>query len=181
MMPKLKRISWKQFKSKHKDCTACDLHKDRTKVLLFRGDWDADVLFIDESPNRFSDAISEVQGDSYGQLLGHILEQSNLSNKRIGYSYLVCCKSESPSKSEIKSCSSRFHQMILAVRPKVIICLGKKTYSGVSSALDSEKYSIHQMSHPGAIMRAGEVQQNVMKSKSLGLMNDINYWLENDA
>jgi len=182
-MPVAKRMPWKSFKEKHKSCTACDLCKERSKVLLYRGAWDADVLFIDESPNNFADAVGTVMGDSYGQLLDHILEQSNLSSKSIGYSYLVCCKSEgSPKKPEIKACSSRFMQMIHAVRPKVVVGLGKQSYAGLMVALDPERYQIHQMAHPGVIMRAGDVQQHVMKSKSLGLMNDINYWLdENDG
>lgn len=139
---------YQQHKEFWKDCTNCELHKTRTKVVIAKGKIPCHVLFVGEAPGKSEDHIGAPFIGPAGDLLAHILHESidqygrtevNENGDdfwepylRYAFTNLICCvpvddegnKQGAPPKPSIEACSPRLIEFIEICQPRLIICVG---------------------------------------------------------
>lgn len=124
-----------RLKKKCDDCTACGLHKKRTKAVFASGNREADVVFVGEGPGKDEDEQGKPFVGRAGGVLNKMIQYMGLDRKKVYITNVVKCrppKNRTPFDDEIEACSKRFlNKEIAAVRPKVIILLGKTAANAV--------------------------------------------------
>lgn len=112
------------------DCTRCKLHTlGRRQVVFGVGNPDADIMFVGEAPG----ADEDVQGIPFvgraGQLLTRMIEGGmGLRRDEVYIANVVKCRppgNRNPEPDEIATCQPFLFRQIDAVKPKVIVALGK--------------------------------------------------------
>lgn len=123
----------------------CESHlyqKDAAKILakevephkihnrcVEQAEWDqVDVLFIGEAPGRQEDNQGEPFVGRSGDVLRSVISASSvLSKATFGITNVVRCRpprNRTPNRTEVKSCTPRLVQEIIARKPKVLVALG---------------------------------------------------------
>jgi DNA polymerase len=109
------------------DCTRCELHKGRNKIVFADGSPDARLLFVGEGPG----ADEDVQGLPFvgraGQLLNNMIGAMGLKREEVYICNVVKCRppgNRTPEPDEANTCSPFLFRQIDVVRPEVIVALG---------------------------------------------------------
>lgn len=110
-------------------CTRCKLHTlGRTQVVFGVGHPDADLMFVGEAPG----ADEDVQGEPFvgraGQLLTKIIEAIGLRRDQVYIANIIKCRppgNRNPEPDEVEQCEPFLFQQVAAIKPKVIVALGK--------------------------------------------------------
>lgn len=122
-------MGWAELKAAVAGCTACELHRSRTRTVFGVGDENADWLFIGEAPGADEDAQGEPFVGQAGKLLDNMLKSIGL--KRGDNVYIAnVVKSRPPDNrnprpDEIAACMPYLRRQIELIQPKLIITLGK--------------------------------------------------------
>ncbi|MHB9101119.1 MAG: uracil-DNA glycosylase [Sulfuricella sp.] len=143
-------MDWVELKAAVAGCTACELHKSRTRTVFGAGDENADWLFIGEAPGADEDAQGEPFVGQAGKLLDNMLKSIGL--KRGDNVYIAnVVKSRPPSNrnplpDEIAACMPYLKRQIELIQPKLIITLGKiasETLLGREATIASLRGKVH--------------------------------------
>ena len=110
-------------------CTRCKLHTlGRKQVVFGVGNPDADLMFVGEAPG----ADEDVQGEPFvgraGQLLTKIIEAIGLKRDDVYIANVIKCRppgNRNPEPDEVEQCEPFLFRQIDAIKPKVIVALGK--------------------------------------------------------
>ncbi len=111
------------------DCTRCKLHAlGRSQIVFGVGNPQADLMFVGEAPG----ADEDVQGVPFvgraGQLLTKIIEAIGLRREDVYIANVIKCRppqNRNPEPDEVEQCEPFLFQQIDAIKPKVIVALGK--------------------------------------------------------
>lgn len=111
------------------DCTRCKLHTlGRTQIVFGVGNPDADLMFVGEAPGGDED----IQGIPFvgraGQLLTKIIEAIGLKREDVYIANVIKCRppqNRNPDPDEVQTCEPFLFQQIDAIKPRVIVALGK--------------------------------------------------------
>lgn len=111
------------------DCSRCKLHRlGRKQVVFGVGNPNADLMFVGEAPG----ADEDVQGIPFvgraGQLLTKMITAIDLSRDDVYIANVIKCRppeNRNPEPDEVETCEPFLFQQIDAIRPKVIVALGK--------------------------------------------------------
>jgi len=111
------------------DCSRCKLHRlGRRQVVFGVGNPNADLMFVGEGPG----ADEDIQGEPFvgraGQLLTKIIEAINLRREDVYIANVVKCRppqNRNPEPDEVEQCEPFLFRQIEAIKPKVIVALGK--------------------------------------------------------
>ena len=111
------------------ECTRCKLHTLGRKQIVFGvGNPHADLMFVGEAPG----ADEDVQGEPFvgraGQLLTKIIEAIELTREDVYIANVIKCRppgNRNPEPDEVEQCEPFLFRQIDAVKPKVIVALGK--------------------------------------------------------
>ena len=109
-------------------CEQCDLYKTRNKTVFGSGPSNAKVMIIGEAPGKDEDEQGEPFIGRAGKLLDAFLESINLSREKVFITNTVKCRppdNRNPSLDELNQCSTFLSSQIKAIKPKVLILLGK--------------------------------------------------------
>jgi uracil-DNA glycosylase family 4 len=109
------------------ECTRCQLHKGRTKLVYGVGNPHADLMFVGEGPGADEDAQGEPFVGRAGQLLNNMIKAMGLQREGIYIANVVKCRPPSnrtPEPEECETCSPFLMRQIAAIKPKVIVALG---------------------------------------------------------
>lgn len=115
------------------NCRRCTLHNHRTQIVFGRGSSDARIVLIGQSPGNTEDLNGLAFTGPSGNMLEHILEEAKFS---VPYfiDNMVCCspsdgpgapKRDEPRHEECIACSSRMWAVLSALKPNVVIALGR--------------------------------------------------------
>jgi DNA polymerase len=110
-------------------CTRCKLHTlGRKQVVFGVGNPEADLMFVGEAPG----ADEDIQGEPFvgraGQLLTKIIEAIGLTRADVYIANVIKCRppgNRNPEPDEVERCEPFLFQQIDAIKPKVIVALGK--------------------------------------------------------
>ena len=111
------------------DCQRCKLHTlGRRQVVFGVGNPDADLMFVGEAPGADEDLKGEPFVGRAGQLLTRIIEAIGLSRADVYIANVIKCRppgNRNPEPDEVEQCEPFLFRQIDAIRPKVIVALGK--------------------------------------------------------
>jgi uracil-DNA glycosylase len=133
-------------------CDGCPLGSQKGLIgpVLFRGDPNADLMFIGEAPGEDEDKTGEPFVGRSGKLLNKIVAAIGLENPESVYFGNTCkCrpiapagsgKKNVPPKAEsIKACRPFLDQEVEQVKPKLIVLLGAPAVKNVLPAVGKKK------------------------------------------
>ncbi len=109
------------------DCTRCELHKGRNKIVFADGSPDARLLFVGEGPGADEDAQGLPFVGRAGQLLNNMIGAMGLKREEVYICNVVKCRppgNRTPEPDEANTCSPFLFRQIDVVRPEVIVALG---------------------------------------------------------
>ena len=122
-----------QVRSELGDCTRCGLHEGRTQIVFGDGNPDADLMFVGEGPGENEDRQGLPFVGRAGELLTKMIEAGlEIPRSEVYICNVVKCRpprNRTPLPDEVAACRPFLHGQIEAVRPRVIVALGKPATS----------------------------------------------------
>jgi DNA polymerase len=110
------------------ECTRCKLAGGRTQLVFGVGSPSAELMFIGEGPGADEDQQGEPFVGRAGQLLTKMIEAMGFRRDEVYIANVVKCRppeNRNPEPDEIEACEPFLRGQIAAIRPKVIVALGK--------------------------------------------------------
>lgn len=152
------------------DCQRCKLCETRNTIVFGSGNPNADLVFVGEGPGADEDAQGLPFVGRAGKKLTEIIEKGMLLNreKDTYICNIVKCRppgNRDPEKDEVAACKPFLIKQLKAIRPKVIVALGKpaaSTLLGRTVPITKERGTWHEFEgmklmltyHPAYLMRA---------------------------
>ncbi len=109
-------------------CAKCDLCKTRTRAVPGEGNPHAKIMFIGEGPGYNEDRQGRPFVGPAGQFLDELLASINLKRPDVFITNVVKCRppeNRDPHPIEIEACSDYLSRQIAAIKPTVIVTLGR--------------------------------------------------------
>lgn len=110
-------------------CTRCKLHTlGRRQVVFGVGNPEAQLMFVGEAPGADEDEQGIPFVGKAGQLLTRIIEAIDLKREDVYIANVIKCRppgNRNPEPDEVETCEPFLFQQIDAIRPRVIVALGK--------------------------------------------------------
>jgi uracil-DNA glycosylase family 4 len=165
-----------------RNCTRCELHKGRNKVVFTRGDIPASIAFVGESPGESENANGFPFCGPAGHLLQHdIIDVAVPKDVTYCLTNLVCCipreedgkKTAEPPDSAIKACTQRLQEFLRIVDPKLLICVGKLAEDFLQDRKYKHSIKLHReiptvsIIHPSAIIRGVYSMRDLMVKRCI--------------
>lgn len=126
-------VTLQQVREELGECTRCRLCEGRTQIVFGDGNPDADLMFIGEGPGEQEDLRGIPFCGRAGDLLTRMIERGlGIPRSDVYICNIVKCrppKNRTPHADEVASCRPFLEGQIDAVRPKVIVALGKPAAS----------------------------------------------------
>jgi uracil-DNA glycosylase len=111
------------------ECQRCKLAGGRKTIVFGQGNPEAEILFVGEAPGADEDAQGLAFVGRAGQLLTDIIEKGmKLRRADVFIANVIKCRppqNRNPEPDEILACQPFLERQIDAIRPRVIIGLGK--------------------------------------------------------
>ena len=110
------------------ECTRCKLHKGRHTIVFGVGDPKARLMFVGEAPGEDEDLQGFPFVGKAGQLLTKMIEAMGLRRDDVYICNTVKCRppnNRNPEPDELAACEPFLKGQLAAVRPEVIVTLGK--------------------------------------------------------
>jgi DNA polymerase len=110
------------------ECTRCRLAGGRTKLVFGVGNPGAELMFVGEGPGADEDRQGEPFVGRAGQLLTKMIEAMGYRREEVYIANVVKCRppeNRNPEPDEMDACEPFLRAQIAAVRPKVIVALGR--------------------------------------------------------
>ncbi len=115
------------------DCQRCELCQGRNTIVFGDGNPDADLMFIGEGPGQEEDRRGLPFVGRAGELLTQMIEKGlEIPRSSVYICNIVKCrppKNRTPLPPEVSACRPFLDGQIDAVKPKVIVTLGKPAAS----------------------------------------------------
>jgi DNA polymerase len=132
--PKVARLSAADSLAQLRDeigpaCQRCKLHQlGRTQVVFGVGNPNAELMFVGEAPGGDEDLQGEPFVGRAGQLLTKIIGAIDLRRDQVYIANVIKCRppgNRNPEPDEVDTCEPFLFRQIDAIKPKVIMALGK--------------------------------------------------------
>ena len=110
------------------DCQRCKLAKGSTNLVFGVGNPEAHLVFVGEGPGADEDAQGEPFVGKAGQLLNKMIEAMGYQRQDVYICNVVKCRppgNRNPELDEIEACEPFLKKQLAALRPRVIVTLGK--------------------------------------------------------
>lgn len=110
------------------DCTRCKLAGGRTRIVFGVGNPAAELAFVGEGPGADEDREGEPFVGKAGQLLTRMIEAMGYRREQVYIANVVKCRppgNRNPEPDEIAACEPFLRAQLEAIRPRVIVALGK--------------------------------------------------------
>jgi DNA polymerase len=110
------------------ECSRCKLGPTRTRLVFGVGSPGAELMFVGEGPGEDEDRQGEPFVGRAGQLLTKMIEAMGYRREEVYIANVVKCRppgNRNPEPEEIEACEPFLREQIDAIRPKVVVALGK--------------------------------------------------------
>ncbi|MDW7982080.1 MAG: uracil-DNA glycosylase [Thermomicrobium sp.] len=157
-------------------CTRCDLWRTRTQAVPGEGNPQADVMVIGEAPGYHEDRQGRPFVGAAGQFLNELLGRAGLRREEVFITNVVKCRppgNRDPLPDEIASCAPYLEAQLAAIRPRVIVTLGRysmarwfpneKISRVHGQARRVGEYVVVPMYHPAAALHQPALKELVEK------------------
>ncbi len=116
-------------------CFRCDLGKNRTHAVIYRGSLAAPIMIVGEGPGQQEDEQGKPFVGKSGQLLDKILQSVNLDVERdVFICNVVKCRppeNRTPTTDEADACKGYLMEQIRMVNPPIILLTGATALRGL--------------------------------------------------
>lgn len=185
-----KLTPWQRLKKDWCDCTRCELHERRHRVVLAKGKIPCDVLMVGEAPGPSEDVHGEPFVGPAGHLLDTILREAGAESFRLAFTNLVACipmaeegdKFAQPPKESIQECAPRLRSFAEMCRPKLVVMVGALAAKWFTKIVPVDQNghtstSRHtcEIIHPAAILRMDISQQGLAQQRAITTIEDALY------
>jgi uracil-DNA glycosylase family 4 len=122
------RPTLEEIRAEMGDCRRCKLHKGRTHLVFGEGAPDARLMFIGEAPGADEDQQGRPFVGAAGGLLNNLLSKLGLSREEVYIANIIKSRppgNRDPEPDEILACLPFLKKQIQAIRPQVIVTLGR--------------------------------------------------------
>ncbi len=116
------------------DCKRCRLCAGRKNIVFGVGNPDADLMFIGEAPGADEDRLGEPFVGKAGQLLTKMIGAMGLQRSDVYIANVIKCRppqNRDPESDEISECEPFLLKQIDAIKPKVMVTLGRVSASAL--------------------------------------------------
>lgn len=183
---------FQKFKARWRDCHGCYLCDTRKSVVLSRGTYPCDILFVGEAPGENEDALGQPFVGPAGKLLDQIVERALRGRTyRVAFTNLICCipreedggKAGEPPWESIEACTPRLEEFIELVKPKVIVQVGKHAREYLSPGwrhsveVPRDVEQVH-IDHPAYILRMNVAQRTLAFQRCVVAISQVIDWLD---
>jgi DNA polymerase len=110
------------------ECARCKLAGGRTHLVFGVGSPSAELMFVGEGPGADEDQQGEPFVGRAGQLLTKMIEAMGFQRQDVYIANVVKCRppgNRNPEPDEIEACEPFLRAQIAAIRPRVLVALGK--------------------------------------------------------
>jgi len=118
-----------------RECTKCELHKNRTQVVFGDGNPYSPVVFVGEAPGEEEDIQGKPFVGRAGKYLNKKIEEVLGLKREEVYITNVCkCRppgNRKPTPAEINACFPYLKKELEIIKPKIICCLGATAGEGI--------------------------------------------------
>lgn len=117
-----------QIREEMGDCRRCKLWRHRTNLVFGEGSPTAALMFVGEAPGREEDLQGRPFVGEAGQLLNNLLSKLGLVREEVYIANVVKSRppgNRDPEADEIAACFPFLQKQIQAIRPRVIVALGR--------------------------------------------------------
>ena len=121
-------VKLQKVRDKLGKCTRCALSAQRSNIVFGVGSPNARLMFIGEAPGFNEDKQGEPFVGKAGELLDKMIGAMGLSRAEIYIANVIKCRPPSnrdPEDEEINQCSPFLKAQIHAIKPEVIVSVGK--------------------------------------------------------
>jgi DNA polymerase len=166
------------------DCQRCKLAGGRRNIVFGQGNPNARLMFVGEAPGADEDEQGLAFVGRAGQLLTDIIEKGlKIPRKDVFIANVLMCRppdNRNPEPDEIISCQPFLEQKIDAIRPKVLVGLGKfgaqwlmKTAEPISRLRgrvgDYKGIKVVPTYHPAFLLRTPSMKKEVWEDMKVVL------------
>lgn len=127
-IPSSKEDSLAQIERDLENCKRCKLSKSRTHIVIGSGNPKARLMLVGEAPGEQEDLDGVPFVGRSGQLLIKMVEAMGLSREEVFIANVAKCRppeNRNPEVDEINACEPFLFRQIAAIRPQVVVALGK--------------------------------------------------------
>jgi len=148
-------LGWDELAARVAACTACELHRTRTRTVFGTGDREADWMFVGEAPGADEDRQGEPFVGRAGQLLTAMIEALGMRRGQVYIGNVLKCRpprNRDPRPEEVVRCRPFLERQIALVRPRVIVALGRiaaHNLLGVDTPLSRLRGRVHRFGPEG--------------------------------
>jgi uracil-DNA glycosylase len=161
------------------DCHRCGLSQDRVQVVFGQGNPDADLLLVGEAPGRDEDLAGVPFVGAAGKLLTKMLKAMGFERDQVYIGNVIKCRpprNRNPLPDELARCEPFLLAQIRAIRPKIIVTLGRfaaqellRTDESIGSlrgrlhtvTLDGREMALAPTYHPAYLLRNASAKRPV--------------------
>jgi uracil-DNA glycosylase len=121
-------LDWAALEQRVAGCTACALHRERSRTVFGVGNHAARLLVVGEAPGAEEDRRGEPFVGRAGQLLNAMLAAIGQPRENVYIANIVKCRppgNRDPLPAEAAACSGFLARQIALVRPCVILAVGR--------------------------------------------------------
>lgn len=111
-----------------RECTHCELHRNRRRTVFGVGNPRAEVMFIGEGPGADEDRQGIPFVGAAGQLLTKMIIAMKLTREQVYIANIVKCRppgNRTPTPVEMDACSPYLWRQIAIIRPRIIVAVGR--------------------------------------------------------
>jgi uracil-DNA glycosylase family 4 len=115
-----------------KQCTACPLHRSRKLSVPGEGPAEVQVMCIGEGPGYHENEQGRPFVGQAGRFLEELLAEAGLTRDEVFITNVVKCRppgNRDPEPAELEACSRYLDRQIAALKPRVIVTLGRFSMS----------------------------------------------------
>jgi uracil-DNA glycosylase len=156
-----------QIRDELGECTRCKLHGTRRSIVFGVGAEDTPLMFVGEGPGDKEDRRGEPFVGPAGELLDRMIDAMGWSRDTVYINNIVSCRppnNRNPQPDEIAACNPFLEARIAAVRPRIIVALGRpaaNTLLGTDAPISTLRGRFHDRKgikvmptfHPAYLLR----------------------------
>lgn len=138
-------MDFEDLKEEISGCEKCQLHENRTQIVIGDGTPQADILFVGEGPGRQEDKQGKPFVGRAGELLDELLDDIDLDREEVYITNIVLCRppnNRDPEDQEIEKCTPYLDKHIDIIDPEVIVPLGSFATSYILNKYDLDDGNI---------------------------------------
>lgn len=149
-------------------CVKCGLSRSRTQVVFGRGSGAAELVVVGEAPGREEDRTGLPFVGPAGKLLDLLLLSVGFDRDSVYICNVIKCRppnNRDPQPEEVATCAPYLHGQLDAIRPQVLLAVGKfaaQALSGSESSIGQLRGRVHEYRgvplvatyHPAYLLRS---------------------------